>query len=267
MSLDEFRYILEKIPTLIHVTLNGYGEPLLNPDLMPMLEFAYKKGLTTSFITNGTLLDRRKSEEILNVGLTELGVSINSLGSDTFARFRSGASLDRVLTNVEGLISSRRELGLTHPKVVIWAILMRDSIGSAAELVRSAVDIGIDKVNFLDYLTGMGDAKIDQQKLGQSIYESVMRDLTIIGGQSGVVVSGNQRATGRGECTHPWLAPFISAEGFIMPCCFLADPGVLNFGNVFETDFRSIWLGPNYADFRRNFRKCRPSVCNNCPCY
>ena len=267
MTLEEFRKILEQIPTLMHISMSGFGEPLLNPDLMPMLDLAYKKGLTTSFITNGTLLDERKTGEILDVGLTELGVSIHSLGKDTFARFRYGASLDGVLENVRGLISARRKRGLVHPTVVIWAILMRDSLDSAAELVRFASDIGIDQINFLDYLTGMGDTESDQQKLEHSVYESVARDLTRIGRKNGVVISWNKRSTGRGECTHPWMAPFISAEGFVMPCSFVADPSSLNFGNLFETDFRSIWLGTQYTAFRRDFRLCRPLVCTDCPCY
>jgi MoaA/NifB/PqqE/SkfB family radical SAM enzyme len=268
MRFEEFRHILKQIPTLIHVTMNGYGEPLLNPDLIPMLELANRQGMTTSFITNGILLDRQKTEELLDVGLTELGVSIHSLGKDSFARFRSGASLDRVLANVEGLISARRERGLVHPTVAAWSILMRDSVDSAADLVRSASDIGIDKINFLDYITGMGDEKSDRQKIEKSIYDSVIIDLKRIGNEQGVFVSGNLNPSiERGVCNQPWMTPFISAEGFVMPCSFIADPGLLNFGNIFESDFRSIWLGPHYTAFRRNFGITRPSVCRDCPCY
>jgi MoaA/NifB/PqqE/SkfB family radical SAM enzyme len=267
MSFEEFQYILNQIPTLLHIWMNGFGEPLLNADLARMLAFAHQKGLTTSFITNGILLDSLKIHELIDVRLTNLGISINSLDEKSFARFRSGASLRKILCNVQTLISTRRERRSAYPKVDIRAILMRDNINSAVELVRSAADIGIDRINFMDYVTGFGEAENDEQRLAHTAFESLMNDLVRVGRRHRIAVINHKVGTGRGTCTHPWLAPFISAEGYVMPCCFIPEPGVLNFGNIFNTDFRSIWMSPEYVAFRHDFKARRPPVCTECPCY
>jgi radical SAM protein with 4Fe4S-binding SPASM domain len=223
--------------------------------------------LTTSFITNGTLLRRKNADELIDAGLTELGVSINSLKEQSFTRFRSGASLDGILDGVQGLITARNRRQSAYPKVDIWAVLMRDETESAQRLVRMAPDIGVDRINFLDYLTGLGEPGNDGQRLQRSTYASLIKDLVRTGRRHGVAVVNNKYGTGRGACLHPWLAPFISAEGYVMPCCFIPEHSVINFGNIFQSDFRSIWSSHEYVSFRRDFKTRRPSVCATCPCY
>lgn len=44
MSFDTFRTIVDDLPELERVTLQGLGEPLLNPDLVTMVRYASRRG-------------------------------------------------------------------------------------------------------------------------------------------------------------------------------------------------------------------------------
>lgn len=54
-------------------------------------------------------------------------------------------------------------------------------------------------------------------------------------------------------CPLPWLAPFISAEGYVFPCCFISGSGrykqlltMGGLGNVLQSKFKDIWCGAKY---------------------
>src|SRR5512136_715315 len=59
MPLDLFNSIVGKLryPSR-HITLVGLGEPLLHPQLFPIIRSAKERGLAVSLISNFTLVDR-----------------------------------------------------------------------------------------------------------------------------------------------------------------------------------------------------------------
>ena len=72
-----------------------------------------------------------------------------------------------------------------------------------------------------------------------------------------------QRARHR-VCRWPWERTFISREGFVVPCCQVSDPELVNFGNLFTQDFRDIWRGAPYQALRRALATSHPpKYCRN----
>ncbi len=265
MSYDEFRFILNQIPSLVHVWLNGFGEPTLNEALPRMVADANQRGLTTAIITNGTLLTEPMINQLICSGLTEMGVSINTMDPHRFAQFNGGASLIHIQDSLTRLVRTRKRMRSAYPKISVWSIWMRDTALAAPEIIFEAAKLGASHVHFLDYITGLGMVDNDCQKLDES--PSRTRELRRAGFNHRIGITHHKMGNGRGACLHPWLAPFISAEGYVMPCCYIADPSQLNFGNIFNTDFLTIWQSAEYSRFRRDFRKKPPCICVNCPCY
>jgi MoaA/NifB/PqqE/SkfB family radical SAM enzyme len=76
----------------------------------------------------------------------------------------------------------------------------------------------------------------------------------------------------QGQCTSPWLFPYISVSGDVFPCCAilhlaLADGQKRNeiikkysLGNIFNSDINQIWNSPKAIGFRKSFinRKYNP---------
>src|SRR4051794_15979420 len=56
MPLELFERLVADVPDLRRLTLQGLGEPLLSPHLMPMIRTAVERRIMVGFNTNATLL-------------------------------------------------------------------------------------------------------------------------------------------------------------------------------------------------------------------
>ena len=63
----------------VPVILFSGGEPLVRPDLIKLARHAVKKGMRAVISTNGTLITRDKAEELKDVGLSYVGVSLDGM--------------------------------------------------------------------------------------------------------------------------------------------------------------------------------------------
>lgn len=70
------------------------------------------------------------------------------------------------------------------------------------------------------------------------------------------------------RCTQPWEYVFIRATGDIAPCCavFGSDHGAV-MGNIIREDFRSIWQGDRYREFRITSASGANDLCQICTLY
>ena len=104
LSLDDFKRIL-KSGNFQYAGLHGWGEPLLNPHLFKMIEYAESKGVYTNLTTNGTLIGKY-IDRVFGSGLREIafGVYDNQL-------FQS------ILPQIKNIISERDRQGLKKPRV------------------------------------------------------------------------------------------------------------------------------------------------------
>jgi 12,18-didecarboxysiroheme deacetylase len=63
----------------VPVLLLSGGEPLMRPDLVDLASYAVKKGMRAVISTNGTLITRKKAEELKHIGLSYVGVSLDGM--------------------------------------------------------------------------------------------------------------------------------------------------------------------------------------------
>jgi radical SAM protein with 4Fe4S-binding SPASM domain len=68
-------------------------------------------------------------------------------------------------------------------------------------------------------------------------------------------------------CASLWETTYITVDGFVTPCCYASDPNILNMGNVFTTDFPSLWNNRRYRAIRRKLlHGVMPlAICADCP--
>jgi radical SAM protein with 4Fe4S-binding SPASM domain len=73
---------------------------------------------------------------------------------------------------------------------------------------------------------------------------------------------------GRDRCDWPWRGAYISYQGLAMPCCMVATPDRINFGNFGDQGVESLWAGDTYQKFRDALDSSEPpAVCKSCSIY
>jgi 12,18-didecarboxysiroheme deacetylase len=96
----------------VPVVLFSGGEPLVRPDLVELARYAVGKGMRAVISTNGTLISRQKAEELKEIGLSYVGVSLDGMEAvnDRF-RGKKGAFRD-ALAGIENCQAVGLKVGL-----------------------------------------------------------------------------------------------------------------------------------------------------------
>ena len=128
ISFDEFRQIIDRSKSR-YLTLHGWGEPLLHPDLPAMIRYAAGKKISVNFTTNATLLPV-KTDELLNSALDAIAFSFPEVQQFT----------PIIARNVAGFVQERSARKQKFPKTYINIALMEenlDCIDEGLELART----------------------------------------------------------------------------------------------------------------------------------
>ena len=115
------------------------GEPLLRPDLVEIVERSARvaTGASLALTTNGIGLEKR-IDALQAAGLTRLNISLDTVDRDHFARL---TRRDRLPAVMRGIDAARRA-GISPLK--INAVLMRDTLEGAGDLVAWALEHGVE---------------------------------------------------------------------------------------------------------------------------
>lgn len=125
---------------------SGRGEPGLHPGLWRMVKRA-KRLFQTNFLvnTNGNI---PFSKEIVESGLDKIKIALDSLDQETYARYRVGGEVDRVLGLTRDIVECKRRLGSKTPSVIWQTVLQHynDSRDALAGYQQAALAHGVDSV-------------------------------------------------------------------------------------------------------------------------
>lgn len=80
LTLDQYRVVADLLKGvgLARVVVTG-GEPLLRDDAPEIVNLFSRRNISTTLLTNGTLLTPRRLERLVRVGLNDIGISLDSL--------------------------------------------------------------------------------------------------------------------------------------------------------------------------------------------
>lgn len=157
MSFDNFKKIIDKLPTLVKINLQGMGEPFANKDFVSMVEYSKKKKIYVTTITNGLLLDKNKIKEIVSSGLDRIYFSIDTTDKEKYQFYRGKkGDLEKLIANLEELIKERKLQNKKYLEIGIWMLLFENNIDQLFPMVKMAKKIGVDKLTAQTELTYRG---------------------------------------------------------------------------------------------------------------
>lgn len=254
MDFALFKRIIDHTyPYLLEINFSGYGEPLLNKDLVKMVSYAKNKGIRVWFPTNLLLLSEGKAIELVESGLDQITVSLDSSHEESYLKHKRAGSFSKTIENLKMLSRVKKDLHRVNPQVKVNFVVMKhnqNEIEAARDLAQeSGVDIFMLKpVNM--WVSGYGEVQIkDEMDIEQrGVYKLKDKELNSF------------------KCPWVWNTVMIFADGSISPCCFDAH-GSIKLGNITHDSLKKVWNNNSFMLLREKLTKDPDSIalCQKCP--
>jgi radical SAM protein with 4Fe4S-binding SPASM domain len=271
LTTDRFAAILKQVPNLVRVKLQGMGEPLLNKQLIAMLEAGEARGISMAFISNGSICTQEMADALVRLHDTEITFSLDGASKEIFEKIRVGSSFERVIDNIRRLIGTRG--AKRSPVVSGWTLVTRDNLHELSQIVQLAKELGLDRLTIQTFLSDWGkhdmrartsphkvDCESDALKIAVAGAEKTARELGL-----DLTISRNDYYSRERKCAWPWTGAYVAVNGDVVPCCILADSDTAKMGNIFEDNFEKVWNSRAYREFRERIRtRDLPEFCRNC---
>jgi radical SAM protein with 4Fe4S-binding SPASM domain len=292
MGLDAFCRLVDDLPTLERVTLQGLGEPLLVPHLDDMVAYAAERGIDTGFNTNGTLLTPARAERLVRAGLAWLHISVDGATAETYESIRDGARFERVRQGVAAIVEAKRRLGSGRPDVRIVFVAMRRNHQELVALVRLAAQWGVEKVWVQNLSHSFSDtefagidaeyAPIREFTAAEALWaEETAAEASFVAAREAAARLGVElrlprldeppappRPPGTPGCTWPFESAYVTHDGAVQPCCMVMGVERAVLARLDDGPFPELWRGDGYTRFRQALLSGDPpDVCQGCSLY
>jgi radical SAM protein with 4Fe4S-binding SPASM domain len=288
LDYEDYLQLLDALPGLRRLTLQGLGEPLLSPHIFEMVEQATGRGIDVGFNTNAMLLTRRRSDRLVECGLGWLHVSLDGATAQTYESIRGRGGFDRVVANLRELVASRLAAGTPKPRIQVNVVAMRMNYRELPELVDLCADIGADRLwvqnlshSFDDTAPAGSYRGIREFAAEEALREtddavSVFARTRQRAASHGLDIrlpemaraGADGRAASTPACTWPWDSAYITHDGVVQPCCMVMGSDRADLGRLSEDSFAQIWSGHAYRRFRAGLLNGDPpAVCRGCSVY
>lgn len=287
MSWELFMKIVDQLPNVKRVVLHGVGEPMLVKHLPQMVAYLKERGVYVLFNTNGTLLNNKNGQALIDAGLDELRVSLDAAEPTAFQMVRGKDMFDRIVSNVRSFRQMQVAQAKDLPRVSLWLTGLRETLYQLEAFVRIAESVGVDAVHlqrlvfFPDNSNGMARAENalfeNTSREEEQIIEratTLARSLNITFSASGATEPEASLKQKRSRspwslCGRPWSLMYFTATGRAIPCCVapfsMRGYGSFTLGDATQQTLREIWNGADYKEFRRKLLSADPPpTCSNC---
>ncbi len=241
---------------LLYLIFYFQGEPYLNPEFLPMVNYASQKKIYTATSTNAHYLTDEKAKQTVESGLDRLIISIDGTTQDVYQQYRVGGTLNKVMEGAKNIVKWKKELNSKTPLVVFQFLVVKPNEHQMDDVKQLAKEIGADDVWFKT-------AQIyDYEKDPNQLIPTLDKYSRYTKNADGSYSPKNKL---QNHCWKLWHANVITWDGLVVPCCFDKD-AMHQLGNLKMQSFKQVWNNDNYKQFRKELMTSRKNIdiCSNC---
>ncbi|HPD14708.1 MAG TPA: SPASM domain-containing protein [Planctomycetota bacterium] len=301
MALATFRRVVEQcaeLPARATLSFGGYGEPMAHPLFAEFLALAKGARLQVEAVSNGLLLTPERMQQLLELRLDKLIVSLDGVSGDASQNLHAG-TFPEVAERLREFHRLRLARRAERPEVVVEFVATKRNIAELPALVRLAPHLGFTGVVVTNlvphtpelaaevlyeqwatparrHLATPWDPVVELPLLdARSAASAVAERLRGAGARlwiNGADVSGagpRCRFVAEGRLAIRW-------DGAVSPCLPLLHSHTYYFrdkakrlrryalGNVNDARLRELWGGAEYRAFRARVREFAFAPCIEC---
>ena len=283
MSTETFGRIIEQMAELPHlerVIFTGFGEPLTHPHILEMIAAVRRQKIAVTLGSNGLLLDAHVCQELVELGVDRVVISLDGVSSETYAGVR-GAPIAGPLESIRTLNETKKRLGSLTPALGIEFVALKSNISELAGLSELASKLGAARVlvtNVLPYTEEMREEMLygyEPRPPFSAAGWPVRADAWVMWGTLELprMHWGAER-----RCRFVQdRSMVIGWDGSVSPCYALShnysyhaiDGGKKEvtqymLGNVNQKSLAEIWMSEDYVRFRSEVRAFNFPSCPDC---
>lgn len=289
-------------PPVIH--LSGYGEPMAHPRFLDCVRLAKGTGAKVEATSNGTLLDERMVNALLDLDLDRLVVSLDGASADRFEAIRERAHFEQIVDNLRTLKRLRLQrtgrAGGRHanPQLALAFVTMRENIGDLDKLPRLANQLGAWEIlvsNLVPHTAELEGEILYSRALTACAYresrwvpalslpkldfnsDTMAPIQGVFNSTASISLVGGSLSARNDYCRFAQEGfAAVRWDGEVSPCLSLLhdhpeyirgrrkDVTHLSFGNIKRQALGDLWYGEPFAAFRRDLRAFHFSPCTTC---
>jgi len=275
MNFDQFTKIIDQFPNLKWIGLTGIGESFLNKDFMEMLRYVKNRNVFVEFYDNFFYIKKEMVQQLIDMEIDRIFISLDAATKKTYEQIRPGSDFNTVLEHISNLFQIKKEYKKDFPVISFHFIVTADNIQEIPDYIDLVKKLseGEADIQFSRLLHEYPEV----ERMFIEIPDPIIANSEKLAAEKGIRINWNLDVPS-GKPMMPmcveWVMPFIFVTGHVIPCCSGNEANNREYqkkcslGNIFETDFKTIWRGEKYQKLRNDIRtgKC-PAYCVNCCLY
>jgi MoaA/NifB/PqqE/SkfB family radical SAM enzyme len=280
IDVGNFAKVLDNFPSVKTIALVGEGEPLLHKDFFKMAHMAKDRGIRVMIISNGSAFSKSVIKQICEAEIAYIGISIDSIDAETFARSRLDGDLPKIWEGIKRLRDYRDEHGYRYPRIGVKGTLFTHTKNELPAIVEEAKRNGVEIFESFQALNPMKSyipiypkEQLSELASVEPVASAIHRDSapardTLQPFSAFCEAEGIEaEKTGkpnvlRKNCDEQWVYSLLSGD--VTPCCQIKTP-IDPSWNLFNHSLSDILKAPSYENVRFNlWNGLFPTYCDGC---
>jgi len=129
------------------ILFTGAGEPFLHPRINDMIKFVKSKNIKLQIFTNGTLIDKKTINTIIQSKTDELFISVSASNPKTYVKVHPRQRKDMFIkteNNIKNLVKQKNR----KPNIVLLFVLCKDNYKDIIEMADWSFKLGVDSCRY-----------------------------------------------------------------------------------------------------------------------
>jgi len=259
MTIDKVKKLLSLYPSIVGVCVCGFGETFMSPNLKQIIKFLKEKNIFVGLITNGSLLETKLPEMLIDKMFLPnyISISLNAPNKTVHKEITKTDTFDSVLRGIKMCVNAKLETYVSY-------VCTKKNLNHIPEFLKVVKSLGVKTVYLHNILPHFKEEENDKfwelvlQQGDEHLFDEIKKlpesDIVKL---YPVFINKNEI---RRECRFPWDSIAINGNESISICNSVypcdASNGTLK-------DY-SVWQNNYCKDFRNSILTEQKYACRKC---